>query len=95
MQHRPFLILSCPQEDVEVGKVQPDPSHGAAHTGGEKWAQVPAAGLEHLCSWELDKQPRGPDPPLGGRQISQSAKNVRFGVGETQVQIQLYHQTIP
>lgn len=45
VRHHP----SCPQGDGEVGRVQPDPSHGA-HTGREQWAQVPAAGRQHPCS---------------------------------------------
>lgn len=91
-QHHPFLPPPCPHPAPrEVRKWA-----GCSHTGGETWAPAPAAGPTHPCSWEPEKQPGGPLLPLAAdRSQGLQRTCVSFGVGETQVQIQLYHETIP
>lgn len=91
VQRHPSCPCPAPREMwkwAECSQTLPTSAHR------EKWAQVPAAGLQHPCSCESEKQPGGPLPP--GRPADlRSAKSKSFGVGETQVQIQPYHETIP
>ena len=92
------LAWSCPapQGDTEVSGMQPDPSHCAAHAGGENRIRFLQQGWDIPNPGGSERQPREPppsppvsSPPPGSRQISGSMKSNSFEVGETWVQIQL------